>query len=87
MKADEGEVACDTASECGYSHDMPKKMSRMEVIAKATKVFGSQAAAERWIEEPAIGLNQMCPIDLLSTRAGTQLVDTYLDQIEYSVYV
>lgn len=66
---------------------MPKKMSRTEVIAKATKVFGSQTAAERWIEEPAIGLNRMRPIDLLSTLAGTHRVDTYLDQIEHGVYV
>ena len=35
----------------------------------------------------AIGLNRERPIDLLSTTAGTELVDTYLDQIEYGIYV
>lgn len=58
-----------------------------EILAKAIQVFGSQEEAERWMEEHAIGLNQMRPIDLLSTTAGTELVDTYLEQIEHGVYV
>jgi len=58
-----------------------------EILAKAIQVLGSQEEAERWMEEPALGLNQMRPIDLLSTTAGTELVDTYLEQIEHGVYV
>jgi len=58
-----------------------------EILAKAIGVFGSNEGAERWMEEPAIGLNRERPIDLLSTTAGTELVDTYLDQIEYGIYV
>ncbi|MFL6754711.1 MAG: antitoxin Xre/MbcA/ParS toxin-binding domain-containing protein [Sphingomicrobium sp.] len=58
-----------------------------EILAKAIGIFGSKEEAEHWMEEPAIGLNRERPIDLLSTTAGTELVDTYLDQIEYGVYV
>ena len=75
--------------------DGPKNLSKeqsgrtwrfAEILAKAIGVFGSKEEAERWMEEPAIGLNRERPINLLSTTAGTELVDTYLDQIEYGVY-
>jgi len=57
-----------------------------EVLSKATDVLGTQAEAEQWLERPAIGLDQHCPIDLLSTPAGTELVEQYLERIEYGVY-
>lgn len=57
-----------------------------EVLALATDVLGSQEAAERWLQEPAIGLNQRRPIDLLRTPAGVELVETYLKRIDYGVY-
>jgi len=58
-----------------------------EILAKATEVLGSQKEAEEWLERPAIGLNRQCPIDLLETPAGVELVEDYLTQIEYGVYV
>lgn len=54
---------------------------------KAVDVFGSEKAAKRWMREPAIGLNQAIPARLVSTAEGAKLVDTYLDRIEYGVYV
>jgi len=57
-----------------------------EILAKATDVLGSQAEAERWLELPAIGLDQRCPIDLLGTPAGVELVEDYLQRLEYGVY-
>ena len=57
-----------------------------EMLARASKVLGSQEAAERWLERPAIGLDRNSPIDLLATPAGTRLVDDYLTRIEYGVY-
>ncbi len=57
-----------------------------EILAKATAILGSQDAAERWLERPAIGLNQLRPIDLLATSVGTEMVETYLMRIEYGVY-
>ncbi|MFN7024913.1 MAG: antitoxin Xre/MbcA/ParS toxin-binding domain-containing protein [Pseudorhizobium sp.] len=57
-----------------------------EILAKATDVLGSQAEAERWLERPAIGLDQRCPIDLLGTPAGVELIEDYLQRLEYGVY-
>jgi putative toxin-antitoxin system antitoxin component (TIGR02293 family) len=58
-----------------------------EILAKATKVFGSQEEAERWLERPAIGLDRRRPIDLLATPAGIEMVEDFLHQLEYGVYV
>jgi putative toxin-antitoxin system antitoxin component (TIGR02293 family) len=58
-----------------------------EILAKASEVMGSQRDAEEWLSEPAIGLNGYKPLDLLTTSAGAELVETYLGQIEYGVYV
>ena len=58
-----------------------------EILAKATAVFGSRAEAEQWLERSAIGLDQRRPIDLLATTAGVEIVENYLERIEYGVYV
>jgi putative toxin-antitoxin system antitoxin component (TIGR02293 family) len=58
-----------------------------ELLAAATQVFGSQEEAEKWFEQPAMGLNKERPIDLLSTPAGYEMVEAYLRQLEYGVYV
>lgn len=57
-----------------------------EILEKATDVFGSRAEAERFLERPAIGLDQRRPIDLLATPAGVELVETHLERIKYGVY-
>jgi putative toxin-antitoxin system antitoxin component (TIGR02293 family) len=57
-----------------------------EILAKATRVLGSQDEAEQWLRRPAIGLNQQRPIDLLTTPAGVKLVEDYLGRLEYDVY-
>jgi putative toxin-antitoxin system antitoxin component (TIGR02293 family) len=57
-----------------------------EVLAHATRVFGSQAEAEQWLDRPAIGLDRRKPIDLLRTHPGTRLVSEYLTRIEHGVY-
>ncbi|ESY73931.1 DUF2384 domain-containing protein [Mesorhizobium sp. M1050] len=57
-----------------------------EILAKATDVLGTQAEAEQWLERPAIGLDQRRPIDLLGTPAGVELVEDYLERLEYGVY-
>ena len=45
-----------------------------EILARATRAFGSQAEAERWLGRPAIGLDGRKPIDLLRTHPGARLV-------------
>ncbi|WP_240512264.1 antitoxin Xre/MbcA/ParS toxin-binding domain-containing protein [Pseudoruegeria sp. SK021] len=57
-----------------------------EIIAKATDVMGSQKAAEAWALEPAIGLDNRRPIDLLASSAGAEAVEDYLTRLEYGVY-
>jgi len=57
-----------------------------EILAHATRVFGSQAEAEQWLSRPAIGLDHNKPIDLLKTHPGARLVFEYLTRIEHGVY-
>jgi putative toxin-antitoxin system antitoxin component (TIGR02293 family) len=57
-----------------------------EILSKATDVLGTQAEAEQWLERPAIGLDQRRPIDLLGTPAGVELIEDYLQRLEYGVY-
>jgi putative toxin-antitoxin system antitoxin component (TIGR02293 family) len=58
-----------------------------EILAKATAVLGSQEEAEQWLEQPAIGLDQRRPIDLLATPAGVEMVEDFLERLEYGVYM
>lgn len=57
-----------------------------EILARASEVFGSQRAAEQWLESPAMALEQRKPMDLLSTPAGVEAVEQHLTRIEYGVY-
>ena len=57
-----------------------------EILAKASDVLGSQDEAERWLERPAMALEQRRPVELLATPAGTRLVEDLLGRIEYGVY-
>ena len=57
-----------------------------EILAHATRVFGSQSEAERWLAQPALGLDRRKPIDLLKTHPGARLVAQYLTRIEFGVY-
>nr|WP_321524900.1 antitoxin Xre/MbcA/ParS toxin-binding domain-containing protein [uncultured Cohaesibacter sp.] len=57
-----------------------------EILGRATDIFGTKAAAETWLNAPAIGLDQRRPIDLLSTAVGVEAVEDYLTRIEYGVY-
>jgi putative toxin-antitoxin system antitoxin component (TIGR02293 family) len=57
-----------------------------EVLTKATSVFGSKEEAERWLARPATGLDRQRPIDLLETQTGTELVEEFLERIDYGAY-
>ena len=58
-----------------------------EILTRVTTLLGSQTAAERWLEQPAIGLDQRRPIDLMTTPSGLELVEDYLGRIEYGAYI
>jgi putative toxin-antitoxin system antitoxin component (TIGR02293 family) len=57
-----------------------------EILTKATQLFGSQQEAERWMEQPAMALEQRRPIDLMTTPAGMEIVEDFLRRVEYGVY-
>lgn len=57
-----------------------------EILARAIDIFGSQPEAERWLEQPATGLEQRRPIDLLSTPAGVETLEDHLTRLEFGVY-
>ncbi|WP_293327229.1 MbcA/ParS/Xre antitoxin family protein [Parvibaculum sp.] len=57
-----------------------------EILALATKVFGSAEDAQAWMKRPAIGLNQQRPIELTGTAEGREAVATYLVRIYFGVY-
>ncbi len=58
-----------------------------EILSRATEVFGSQEEAERWLDRPATGLDGRRPIELLSTPAGVEIVETFLTRLEHGVYM
>lgn len=68
----------------------PEQSSRTwnfaRLLAKAAAVLGSQAEAETWMLQPALGLEGRRPIDLLATAAGSDLVREYLERLDYGVY-
>ena len=68
----------------------PDQSSRLwtfaDLLAKAIAVFGTRAAAERWLASPAVALDQRRPLDLLATSAGAAIVDTVLGRLEYGIY-
>jgi putative toxin-antitoxin system antitoxin component (TIGR02293 family) len=57
-----------------------------EILAQATRVFGTQAEAELWLERPTMSLNRQKPIQLLRTHPGARLVAQQLTRIEHGVY-
>ena len=63
-----------------------QRWKRAAILTKAAQIFGSQEEAERWLNQPALGLEQRRPIDLLDTPAGVKLVEDFLGRLEYGVY-
>ncbi|MBB3172573.1 putative toxin-antitoxin system antitoxin component (TIGR02293 family) [Endobacter medicaginis] len=57
-----------------------------EILALASDVLGTQDAAERWLETPAIALERHRPLDLLATPAGTEMVRDLLGRMRTGVY-
>lgn len=70
------------------SHDQSSRAWKFaEVLARATSVFGSQHKAEQWLGAPARGLDGHRPVSLLATQTGTELVEQFLERLDYGVYV
>ncbi|MCY1540406.1 putative toxin-antitoxin system antitoxin component [compost metagenome] len=53
-----------------------------------TELFeGNAEAAAAWMLRPQFGLDGHCPIELLSTHTGTELVRDLIGRLEHSVLV
>lgn len=57
-----------------------------EIMGRATDILGSSDAAEDWLTTPAMALDGRRPIELLSSPAGTDLVEAHLTRLDYGVY-
>ena len=57
-----------------------------EILTGATRVFGSQAEAEKWLTTPAMALDQRRPVELLASPAGVEMVEQLLGRLEYGVH-
>ena len=60
---------------------------RATIYRLATEVLGNADLAQSWMLEPAIGLGQQVPAELIERAEGAELLETYLMQIDYGVYV
>lgn len=58
----------------------------VDVTQKATEVFGSRDIAEAWLIKPVSALNGHIPIELLSSRWGSNAVREYLIRVDHGVY-
>lgn len=58
-----------------------------EILGRAIDILGSKEEAEHWMVQPAIGLENRKPIDLLASAAGAEAVGNYLTRLEYGVYM
>lgn len=61
--------------------------SKQEIVEKATEVFGSRDEALRWLNRPAMALDQRAPMSMMQTYEGRLSVKTLLTQLEYCVYI
>lgn len=66
----------------------PKQLTtKRALLAKATEVLGTRAAARNWLGTPAMALDHQRPADLLDTPAGATSVERLLRQMEHCVYI
>lgn len=60
-----------------------KLLKFFALYSKGQNVFGSVDDFNKWLNEPAFGLGNMVPKDLLETITGIELVSQELTRIEY----
>ncbi|PZX04008.1 type II RES/Xre toxin-antitoxin system antitoxin [Celeribacter halophilus] len=58
-----------------------------KILGRAIEVLGSKEEAELWMGQPAFGLENRKPIDLLASAPGAEAVQDYLTRIEYGIYM
>jgi putative toxin-antitoxin system antitoxin component (TIGR02293 family) len=68
------------------SEETEKILRAKYLFEQAVGVFGSEEEARRWLTNPAYGLEDQRPIDLLDTEPGAMRVRDYLGAIECGNY-
>ena len=58
-----------------------------KILGRAIDVLGSKEEAEMWMNQPAFGLENRKPIDLLASAPGAEAVQDYLTRVEYGIYM
>jgi len=75
------------APEVPLSQDQGGRLWKFaEILTAAIGLFGDRKSAERWLDSPAIALEQNAPVDLMTTQTGTELVEQLLTRLEHGVY-
>ncbi|MBP5090159.1 DUF2384 domain-containing protein [Pseudomonas chlororaphis] len=57
-----------------------------KALELALVVFGSQQLVEEWLCRPCLFLDGGVPMEMLHSPLGYQLIQTYLQRIEYGIY-
>jgi putative toxin-antitoxin system antitoxin component (TIGR02293 family) len=57
-----------------------------KVLEHAINVFGTQKLAEEWLSRPCKYLDGDVPLDVIDNPLGFQVIEDYLERIEYRVY-
>jgi putative toxin-antitoxin system antitoxin component (TIGR02293 family) len=58
----------------------------LEILSHATKVMGSDAAADAWMKRKAVGLGNKVPLEMMLTQEGCLALHEYLVRVGYGVY-
>lgn len=61
-------------------------VSVVRIIVLANEIFQDSRTAGEWLRRPNRSLGDRRPIDLLTTDAGTRLVEMVLGRVDYGVY-
>ena len=54
-----------------------------EIIKKGVDLFGNSKHLKQWLENPNMALGSECPINLLTSMIGLELVDEALDALHF----
>ncbi len=68
------------------ARDLPSRKSREYVVNYATDVFGDISKAQKWLVTNIQALDGKCPLDLLNTDDGLQIVIDILDKIQFGTF-
>lgn len=61
-------------------------ISLMRALKKGTEIFGSKENAVEWLKTPNKLLDDLSPVQALSSRFGAEEVMNILGRIQYGVY-